>query len=81
MMKRMTNERNGRPLVSACMITKNEEQHIGRCLQSQQGFSDEIIVVDTGSTDRTVEIAKSFGARVVCSPWREDFAFHRNESS
>ena len=67
-------------LISACLITRNEEQHIARCLASLVGFSDEIIVNDTGSTDRTIEIARSFGAIVFSSTWRGDFAYHRNES-
>jgi len=62
------------------MIVRNEEQHIGRCLAGLDGLVDEIKIVDTGSTDRTIEIARSHGAEVVSSPWRNDFAFHRNES-
>jgi len=68
------------PLVAACMITKNEEKHLPRCLASLDRMVDQINIVDTGSTDRTIEIARSFGANVVSSPWRNDFAFHRNES-
>jgi len=67
-------------LVTGCLIAKDEEPHIGRCLSSLEGLADEVVVVDTGSTDRTIEIAKSFGARVVVSPWRNDFSYHRNES-
>lgn len=68
------------PSISLCMIAKNEEQFIGDCLASVHGLVDEIIVVDTGSTDRTVEIAESFGAKVYHYPWTGDFAAARNES-
>lgn len=68
------------PLISACMMVKNEEASLERCLSSLAGLVDEICVVDTGSADRTIEIAKKFGAKVIESPWREDFSYHRNES-
>ena len=48
--------------LSLCMITKNEEKNISRCLNSVKDIVDEIIIVDTGSTDNTIEIAKSYGA-------------------
>jgi len=67
------------PVVSACMIVKDEEANIGRCLRSLQGKVDEIIVVDTGSTDRTMGIARELGAQVFSFPWRDDFAAARNE--
>jgi len=70
----------GRPLVSACMIVKNEERNLERCLKSIKSFVDEIIVVDTGSTDRTKEIAAAFGARIFDHPWENDFSKHRNQS-
>jgi tetratricopeptide (TPR) repeat protein len=62
------------------MIVKNEEDHLPRCLASVQGLADEVVVVDTGSTDRTVEIAQSFGAKVGHFTWCDDFAAARNES-
>ena len=68
------------PLLAAVMIVKNEEQHLGRCLQSIRDVCDEIIIVDTGSTDSTVAIAESFGAQIFHRVWREDFADARNES-
>jgi len=71
---------NGRPSLSACMIVKNEERFIARCLQSIKDAVDEIIIVDTGSTDKTVEIAQSFGAKVYHHPWRNDFSEARNHS-
>lgn len=68
------------PTLSLCMIAKNEEQFIGDCLASVREIVDEIIVVDTGSTDRTIEIAESYGAKVFHLPWQGDFATARNES-
>jgi glycosyltransferase involved in cell wall biosynthesis len=70
----------GRPKVSLTMIVRDESEHLPRCLQSVSGIFDEIVVVDTGSTDRTKEIAASFGARVFDFPWIDDFAAARNES-
>lgn len=64
--------------VSLCMIVKNEAAHLSNCLRSVQGFVDEIIVVDTGSSDRTVNIAKKFGAKVSEFAWIDDFAAARN---
>lgn len=66
--------------VSLCMIVKNEERFLEQCLRSVQGMVDEINIVDTGSTDRTVEIAKAFGANVRFEAWRNDFASARNQS-
>ncbi len=66
--------------VSACLIVKNEEELLPGCLDSIRDWVDEIIVVDTGSTDRTVEIAESYGARVFHQPWEGDFSKHRNYS-
>ncbi|MBW2109295.1 MAG: glycosyltransferase [Deltaproteobacteria bacterium] len=66
--------------LSLCMIVKDEQAWLGRCLQSVKGCVDEIVVVDTGSTDRTVEIAKGFGARVYFHPWEGDFAKHQNQA-
>jgi glycosyltransferase involved in cell wall biosynthesis len=66
--------------LSLCMIVKNEAQNLERCLKSVQGVIDELIVVDTGSTDTTVEIARAFGARVFEHAWQNDFAEARNFS-
>ncbi len=66
--------------LSLCMIARNEEGYIGDALKSVQGLVDEIIVVDTGSADRTVEIAKENGAKVFFMEWQHDFAAARNEA-
>jgi glycosyltransferase involved in cell wall biosynthesis len=64
--------------VSLTMIVRNEEANLAACLESASGLFDEIVIVDTGSTDRTVEIAQSFGARVFDFVWVDDFAAARN---
>jgi glycosyltransferase involved in cell wall biosynthesis len=66
--------------ISLCMIVKDEEENLTRCLDSARDFVDEIIIVDTGSTDRTVEIAESYGARVFNHPWEGSFSKARNYS-
>ncbi|MDQ7062685.1 MAG: glycosyltransferase [candidate division KSB1 bacterium] len=68
------------PRLSVCMIVKNEEKLLPRCLESVKDVADEIIIVDTGSTDRTIEIAHQFGAKVYHHPWQNDFSLHRNQS-
>lgn len=68
--------RNNR--ISLCLIVRNEERNLDRCLASVDGIVDEIIVVDTGSTDGTKEVARRFGSRVFDFPWRDDFAAARN---
>lgn len=67
-------------LLSACLIAKNEALTIKRCLTSLLDVVDEIIVVDTGSTDNTVEIATSLGAKVFYFEWDHDFSHARNEA-
>ncbi|WP_405170967.1 glycosyltransferase [Paenibacillus sp. FSL H8-0280] len=64
--------------ISLCMIVKDEEELLPHCLASVQGAVDEIIVVDTGSSDRSAEIAQQYGALVVRFEWCEDFAAARN---
>ena len=67
-----------RPTISLCMIARNEESFIEGCLESVRGVCHEAIVVDTGSTDRTKEIARAAGAQVLETPWTDDFAAARN---
>lgn len=67
-------------LLSLCMIVRDNEQIIRPCLESIRPWVDEMIVVDTGSTDRTPEICKDLGARVYHFPWCDSFAAARNES-
>ncbi|MFJ3387589.1 glycosyltransferase [Lysinibacillus sp. NPDC086135] len=64
--------------ISLCMIVKNEEEVLGRCLQSVKHIVDEIIIVDTGSTDDTKEIAKKFDAKIYDFEWCNDFSKARN---
>ena len=66
--------------ISLCMIVKNEEDVLARCLESAAGLVDEIIIVDTGSTDRTREVAARFADKIIDFRWRDDFAAARNES-
>lgn len=69
-----------RPTISLCMIVKNEEEHLPRCLESVQGAVDQIVVVDTGSTDRTPDIAREYGAELYFHPWKNSFSEARNNS-
>ena len=66
--------------LSICMIVKNEEASLAKCLLSVTPIADEIIIVDTGSTDRTKEIATVFGAKVYDFKWSDDFSAARNFS-
>ncbi|TCZ76852.1 glycosyltransferase family 2 protein [Paenibacillus albiflavus] len=67
-------------LISLCMIVKNEEKTLSRCLDSVQGLVDEIIIVDTGSIDTTKQIAKRYTNQVYDYEWTNDFSAARNES-
>jgi len=69
-----------RPLLSAALIVRDEARFIGDCLRSLTGIVDDVIVVDTGSTDETRAIARGLGARVVDHPWQGSFAEARNVS-
>ena len=73
-------EREHKPLISLCMIARDNELTIANALASAKPWVDEIIVVDTGSTDRTPEIAREFGARVESFAWCDDFSAARNQS-
>jgi glycosyltransferase involved in cell wall biosynthesis len=62
------------------MIVKNEQEYLAKCLKSVERIVNEIIIVDTGSSDKTVEIAKSFGAKIFYYQWNNNFSEARNES-
>jgi tetratricopeptide (TPR) repeat protein len=68
------------PLISFCTIVKNEAENLHRCLSSVKPYVDEMIIVDTGSTDDTVKIAQQYGAKVSHFEWCDDFAAARNYS-
>ncbi|WP_312469780.1 glycosyltransferase [Neobacillus sp.] len=67
-----------KPKVSLCMIVKDEEQLLPACLDSVKSIIDEMIIVDTGSTDSTIQIAGQFGAEIWTIPWEDDFSKARN---
>ena len=67
-------------LLSAAIIVRDEAEHLEACLTSLDGLVDEIVVVDTGSTDASVDVARRHGAIVGHEPWQGDFATPRNQS-
>lgn len=71
---------HARPTLSLCMIAKNEESFLGKCLESAKSIVDEIIIVDTGSDDKTIEIAESYSAKIHYFPWNNNYSDARNES-
>lgn len=71
---------DGAPRISLCMIVRDSSRTLTACLESARAFVDEIIVVDTGSQDNTIAIAREFGARISEFPWCDDFSAARNES-
>ena len=68
------------PLLSACMIAKDEEHCIADAIRSAQALVDEVVLFDTGSQDATVSIAQELGAKVKVIPWRDNFAWARNQA-
>src|SRR5579872_110255 len=66
--------------VALSMIVRNEETMLRGCLASVRGAIQEIVVADTGSSDRTIEIAREFGARIIDVAWQNDFAAARNRA-
>jgi len=73
-------ERAGPVTVSLCMIVKNEEANLAACLDSVKDLIQEVVIVDTGSADRTRDIAREHGAKLVESTWPDSFAAARNVS-
>ena len=67
-------------LVSLCMIMKNEEDELPLVIASAAGLVDEIVIYDTGSTDRSIALARELGATVVEGYWDDDFSRARNEA-
>ena len=65
-------------MLTACLIVKDEERMLGACLESVRDAVDEIVVYDTGSSDRTVQVAREAGATVVEGEWQDSFAIARN---
>ncbi len=65
--------------ISVCMIVKDEEHNLGRCLKSIQKIAYQIVVVDTGSSDKTKEIAASYGAEIYDHDWKNDFSEAKNK--
>ncbi len=74
----MSSQQN--PSLSLCVIAKNEEKTLPRCLSSVKEFIDEIVLVDTGSQDQTVQIAENLGAKVFHLEWMGDFSFAKNHA-
>ncbi|HIE56022.1 MAG TPA: glycosyltransferase family 2 protein, partial [Chromatiaceae bacterium] len=66
--------------ISLCMIVKNEEENLPHSLESVKSLVDEMVIVDTGSSDRTLEIAEAYGAKIYTFKWRNDFSSARNFS-
>ena len=66
--------------LSVCIIAKNEENNLLRCLESIKGIADEVILVDTGSVDKTISIAEKFNAKVIEFPWKKNFSSARNKA-
>lgn len=66
--------------LSVCIISKNEEKNLIKCLESIKDIADEIILVDTGSKDNTIPIAEKYNAKIVKFPWQNDFSSARNKS-
>lgn len=69
-------------ILSICMMVKNEERNLKRCLDGlkplMRNLESELIIVDTGSTDHTVDIAKTYTERVYLHPWNNHFSEMRN---
>lgn len=66
--------------LTLCMIARDEADNLARCLDSVRGAVDQIVLVDTGSQDHTVQVARRYGAQVMYQPWKDDFSHARNRS-
>ncbi len=71
-------KRNNQQTISLCMIVRDEEQNLPQCLGSVKGVVDEIVILDTGSSDATAEIANRYGARILYRQWNRNFSDMRN---
>ncbi|NLD39113.1 MAG: glycosyltransferase, partial [Desulfatiglans sp.] len=69
---------NTKNTISVCMIVKDEEKFLENCLKSVKDIADEIIIIDTGSKDKTVEIAKKYTDNIYFHPWKDSFSEARN---
>ena len=74
------NLNNINPILSLCMIVRDEEKNLSSCLESVKDIVDEMIIIDTGSTDNTIQVAQKFGADIHHFNWCDDFSAARNES-
>jgi len=74
----MSDHHQTRQRLAVALIVRDEQQTLAPTLASVQSIADQIVVVDTGSTDRTPEVAREFGATVVDFPWEDSFAAARN---
>ena len=77
-MRKIKSSKKSKLKISACYIVKNEAKNLPRSIESLKSAVNELIVVDTGSTDNTIEIAKSYGAKVIEVTWQDDFSAPRN---
>ena len=78
--RRHKSKRRAKPLLSLCTIVRNETRNLPDCLESVRGLVDETVIVDTGSTDGTPDMAQRLGAQVAQAPWPDSFAAARNEA-
>ena len=79
LMEKIDKKPENKQTISCCMIVKNEEEFLEKCLSSVKDYVDEIVIVDTGSTDNTVEIAKKFTDKIYFHPWENSFSKARNQ--
>ena len=77
-MRKIKSKSQSQLKISACYIVKNEENNLARSIESLKKSVDEIVIVDTGSTDKTIEIAKRYGAKIISTTWNDDFSTPRN---